>query len=71
MMNGAATSTLFSTSIHYRMITSIYVRVNYHQVRDLIGHNWLSVDVAVLMVTMSSGPKELTGVSLVRVYMFD
>ena len=39
MMNRVATGTLVSTSIHYRTISNIYIRVLCHQVRDLIGHN--------------------------------
>ena len=41
MMNGVATSMLVSTSIHYGMISSIYIRVSHHLARDLVGHNWL------------------------------
>ena len=63
MANGAATGTLVCTSICYRMISSIYVRASHHLVRDLIVTTGCPVDVAISMVVVSIGQKELTGVS--------
>ena len=63
MMSRVATGTIVSTSICYRMISSIYVGV----VTTWLG-TWLvitghPVDVAISMATVSSILKELAGVS--------
>ena len=42
MMNGVATGTLVGTSICYRLISSIYIGVSHHLVRDVVVHNWSS-----------------------------
>ena len=63
MMNVVATGTLVSTSIGYGMISSIYIRVSHHLVRDWLVTTGLPADMVITMVTTSRSPKELTGVS--------